>query len=111
MRNTRLRIGLVLLLVISMSGCLGLHEGATQRSFGEMADDSMIVTAVNTHALRTPELSFFDVSVESHRGVVILYGNVVSAAVEQELVNFTRGLKGVAEVQSRLIVIPATPRR
>ena len=99
----------ILLLVVGLMGCRGLHEGASQRSMGELADDSMIVTAINTHALRTPELSFFDVSAESHRGVVILYGNVVRAAVEKEFVAFVRGLKAVKDVQSRLIVIPPTP--
>ena len=108
---TRLRHRLILLLILGLCGCRGLHEGATQRSLGEVTDDAMIVATVNSHALRTKGLSFFDVSVESHRGVVILYGNVATAAAEAELVNFARGVKGVKEVQSRLIVIPAMPAR
>ena len=106
-----MRHWLVVLIFAGLCGCRGLHEGATERSIGEIADDTMIVSTVNTHALRAPSLSFFDISVESHRGVVILYGNVTTAAAEKDLVEFARGVKGVKDVQSRLIVIPAVPGR
>ena len=105
----RLRHRLIVFLVLSLLGCRGLHDGQTQRTFGEITDDSLIVTTVNAHVLRSAELSFFDVSAEAHRGNVILYGNVTSTAAEKELVGFCRNIKGVKAVQSRLIVIPPAP--
>ena len=97
------------LLLVGLNGCAGMQEGSTARTAGEVVDDSYISAAINRALLADAELSFLDINVDVNRGVVILQGNVTTAAAEQKLTALARTIRGVRMVKSRLILVPGTP--
>lgn len=111
----RIRPGLVLLLSVLVSvaplgGCRGMQEGSPNRSIGELVDDTYITSAINRALLADPELSFLEIDIDVHRGAVVLNGRVPSFDAERKLVELARGVRGVTGVQSRLVMLPGTPR-
>jgi osmotically-inducible protein OsmY len=47
--------------------------------------------------------------VDVRLGVVVLQGAVPSREAEAKLVTLAKGVRGVREVQSRLVIVPGTP--
>ena len=106
-RQVTIALGAVALLAVT--GCAGMQEGSTARTAGEVFDDTYISGAINKALLSDAELSFLDVNVDVHRGVVTLNGNATTAAAEQKLVALAKSIRGVQDVKSRLIILPGTP--
>ena len=86
-----------------------MYEGSTQRTVGETIDDGYITTTINRALLSDPELSFLEIDVDVRLGVVVLNGAVPTRAAESKLVGLAKGVRGVKEVQSRLVIVPGTP--
>lgn len=91
------------------SGCQSLSSGAyaeeEERTLGEVADDLSITTAVRARLLRDDEVRSRDISVETRRGVVTLFGHVGTTEMEQRVLDLARGLPKVVAVESRLVVL------
>lgn len=91
------------------TGCKPLSSGAyaeqEQRTLGEVADDFNISSAVRARLLRDDEIRIRDVSVETRRGVVTLFGHVATKKMEQRALELAGGLPNVVAVQSRLVVL------
>ncbi len=100
---------LVILCLPLLGACQGMQEGSNQRTVGETVDDSYINAAVNRTLLSDPELSFLEIDVDVRLGVVVLQGAVPSRDAERRLVALAQGVRGVREVQSRLVIVPGTP--
>lgn len=94
-----------------LTGCAPLSPGADadqeQRTVGEVADDFNISSAVRARLIRDEQVRFRDISVETRRGVVTLFGHVATAEVEQRAMDLARGIPNVVSVQSRLVVLEA----
>lgn len=100
---------LVLALLVLGTGCKPLTSGAyaeqEERTLGEVADDFNITSAVRARLLRDDEIRSRDISVETRRGVVTLYGHVATAQMEQRAIELAGALPNVVAVQSRLVVL------
>jgi hyperosmotically inducible protein len=111
-RNRRGRPVLLLLTVLAMpllGACQGMYEGSERRTVGETVDDSYVNAAINRALLADAELSFLEIDVDVRLGVVVLQGAVPSREAEAKLVAVAKGVRGVREVQSRLVIVPGTP--
>ena len=108
-RCRQLTIALGAVALLAMTGCAGMQAGSTARTAGEVFDDTYISGAINKALLSDAELSFLDINVDVHRGVVTLNGNATTAAAEQKLVVLAKSIRGVQDVKSRLIILPGTP--
>lgn len=97
----------LLFVVVLLAGCRGVYDGE-QRTIGEITDDTYITTTMTARLVKDEELSALDIDVDVFRGVVSLHGNVRTEAAEARAVELARGIKGVKEVRSRLIVVPDT---
>ncbi|MGH8027011.1 MAG: BON domain-containing protein [Pseudoxanthomonas sp.] len=75
---------------------------------GEVVDDAWITTKVKTDLLATKDVSGTGINVDTKNGVVTLTGSVKSKAEADKAVSVARGIKGVAKVDSKLTVSPAT---
>ena len=103
----------ILILTVAMlllgSGCQPLSSGAyveeEERTLGEVADDFNITSGVKARLLRDEAIRGRDISVETRRGVVTLYGHVATERMEQRAVELAGGLPNVVGVQSRLVVL------
>ena len=80
---------------LSVAGCAGTP---TQASAGDMLDDSVITAKVKAALLKDPVVSGLAVSVETHKGMVLLNGFVKTAAerdLAQKLAHETAGVTHV----------------
>ncbi len=91
------------------TGCQPLSSGAyaeeEERTLGEVADDFNITSAVRARLLRDDGIRSRDISVETRRGIVTLYGHVATEQMERRALELARGLPNVVDVQSRLVVL------
>lgn len=91
------------------AGCQPLTSGAyaeeEERTLGEVTDDFNITSAVRARLLRDDEIRSRDISVETRRGIVTLFGHVATAKMEQRAIELVRGLPNVVDVRSRLVVL------
>jgi osmotically-inducible protein OsmY len=112
----RLTLKLVCLsLVLSLTACAAAVVGGAARggSSGDRAaqtdpaavNDASITSAINASYVRDDLVSAFDVSVNTYRGTVTLYGRVASEQAARRAVDLARSVTGVGRVVSRLTVV------
>ena len=103
MKLIRIGLGLTLCLVllVAMLGCVGSR---TQESTGELLDDNVITAKVKAALLADPDVSGFQVSVETFKAVVQLSGFVDTAAQARKAVQIARGVSGVKSVKNSMII-------
>ena len=89
-----------MVLLLALSGCASL----TGRTAGEIIDDSSITTAINVEIVKSPELKYLKINVDTFRGHVTLTGAVPSKSAEQKLIEIANGVRGVKSVKSNLII-------
>ncbi|BAU48851.1 transporter [Sulfurifustis variabilis] len=98
---------LVLLALVAgfsaMAGCAG---GPTRASTGEYIDDSVVTSKVKTALFRDPDVSGFQVSVETHKGQVQLSGFVDTPEQKARAERVARSVEGVRSVTNSIIVKP-----
>lgn len=89
-----------LFLLSALTGCASL----TGRTAGEIIDDSSITTAINVEIIKSPELKYLKINVDTFKGHVTLTGVVPSKSAEQKLIEIASGVRGVKSVKSNLII-------
>lgn len=88
------------LLLAALAGCASV----TGRTVGEIVDDSAITSAINLEIIKSPELKYLKINVDSFRGYVTLTGVVPSKNAELKLLEIARGVRGVKGVKSNLMI-------
>lgn len=76
----------------------------TRESTGEYLDDTVITTKIKTLLAKDALLKSFAVSAETFRGIVILSGFVNEQSQIDQAVSIAKGVKGVKEVKSNLVI-------
>jgi hyperosmotically inducible protein len=100
-RNVVIRC-LVLLMMIAVFA--GYASTAKSESTGEYVDDSVITTKVKALLANEDFLKSFQISVETHKGVVQLSGFVDSESTVNKAGQIASSVKGVSSVKNDLIV-------
>lgn len=96
-----MRIFLISIFLLSvLYGCASL----TGRTAGEIVDDSSITTAINVEIIKSPELKYLKINVDTFRGHVTITGTVPSKSAEQKLIEIAKGVRGVKSVKSNLLI-------
>src|ERR1043166_10026001 len=85
-------------LALSGTGCAGDRY---QRSTGTYLDDKGITTRVKTALFRDPNVSGFDVHVNTFRGDVQLTGFVDTPEQKERTAQLAREIKGVQSVTNK----------
>ena len=114
--NRVLSLGLMVLLVMSLPGCLvltagtagvvGYQLGKNDQPVGDQVDDASITTAVKASLLTAPGVDSLRVHVTTVDGVVTLDGSLSSEEMIERAVKATRETSGVRSVDSKLTLIP-----
>lgn len=71
---------------------------------GQYIDDSVITAKVKAALLKDPVVSGFAVSVETHKGIVLLSGFVQSDSQAQRAAEIASGVQGVVTVKNALAI-------
>lgn len=92
-------------LVAAGAGAEAAYVGTQEnRSAGETVDDQLIVASVKTRFLADPDISGFDINVDSYKGIVTLRGYVESAREIERATGVALGVSGVKQVVSKLVL-------
>lgn len=100
----RTRAVLIIAIIMALPLLQACAATATRESTGEYLDDTAITFKVKTQLIGDPTISGFGISVETFRGRVLLSGFVNSQAQIDRAVALARGVFGVREVQSALVI-------
>jgi len=85
------------LTLVTMLGCAATQ---TRESTGQFVDDAAITTKVKAAILDRPTLKLLDIHVETDRGVVHLWGVVVSQSMIDEAGRVAGSVAGVKSVKN-----------
>ena len=112
--NDVIRLAGVVLCLGLLGGCAaavvggaaagGYYVGQDERTASEIAQDATITSTVNTRYIRDDLVKARHINVDTHRGVVTLYGKVPSQAAASRAVAIARGVDGVRQVNSKLTI-------
>ena len=91
----------VTLATITTTGCSSKEY---KRSSGEYLDDQTLTARVKSALFADPNVSGFQVNVDSYKGVVSLSGFVDTAAQKARAEDIARQVNGVRQVQNNLSV-------
>jgi len=95
----------LLILVVMMAGTFAACASTrTHESTGEYVDDSVITTKVLSLLAADDFLKSFQISVETHKGIVQLSGFVDSQKSVDKAVQITKSVNGVKSVRNDLII-------
>ena len=75
------------------------------RTVGEITDDTGIHGIVKTRLLRDDQTQGLRIDVEVDRGIVTLFGRVSSETERRRALELAGSVKGVVEVEDRLVVV------
>jgi osmotically-inducible protein OsmY len=94
---------------VAISGCAAALLGSAgsgyeDRTASRIAEDSAISGTVKSKLVAAPDVKAVDVNVETHEGVVSLYGDVRTAAQRVAAERVARTVKGVTGVKNQLRV-------
>ncbi|MEI6314432.1 MAG: BON domain-containing protein [Syntrophus sp. (in: bacteria)] len=91
----------LLMMIATLAACVSTPK---EESTGEFIDDSVTTTKVKSLIASDDFLKSFQISVESHKGIVQLSGFVDSQKAVSQAGQVTRGVEGVKSVKNDLIV-------
>lgn len=101
------KFALACLIATPVVGC-GIGSAPTgtyqQRSAGDTVDDQLIVTKIKSQLLADPEVHGLQINVDSFKGFVTLEGFVKTPNEAERAIYLARGVSGVREIRSRLVV-------
>ncbi len=100
-RNVVIYFLALLMMIATLAACVSTPK---EESTGEFIDDSVITTKVKSLIASDDFLKSFQISVESHKGIVQLSGFVDSQKAVSQAGQVTRGVEGVKSVKNDLIV-------
>ncbi len=87
---------------LTTTGCT--HSKETRRTTGQYLDDQTITARVKSALFADPNVSGFQVNVDTYQGVVSLSGFVDTAAQKAKAEDVARQVSGVRQVQNNLSV-------
>jgi hyperosmotically inducible protein len=93
-------------LAVGGAGVAGYQVGKDDRSLGTKVDDAAITSGVKAKLVNDGRVNALDVNVDTYEGVVTLHGHVSSRDAAGRAVQLARSVKGVKDVQSRLVIVP-----
>ncbi|WP_045220656.1 BON domain-containing protein [Desulfonatronum thioautotrophicum] len=96
-----LSYSVIILLIVAFAGCAST---STRDSTGEYFDDAVITTKVKTLLAADDFLKSFQISVDTHDGIVQLSGHVNNQEAVHKAVEIARSVQGVRSVKNDLIV-------
>jgi hyperosmotically inducible protein len=112
--NVLIRSVMMAMVVSLLGGCAaavvggaaagGYYVGKDDRSVSEISSDTTITSTINTRYIQDNVVKARQINVDTHRGVVTLYGKVASQDVASRAVAIARGVKGVKQVVSKLTI-------
>ncbi len=82
----------------------GCASGPQRESTGEILDDSVITSKVKTALFRDPDVSGFQVKVETYKGQVQLSGFVDTPRQKAKTEEIARTVSGVRSVMNDIVV-------
>jgi osmotically-inducible protein OsmY len=88
---------LTILMVLAVVGCAPTN---TREGTGEYIDDTVITTKVKAAIVNDPDLSSFEINVETFKGVVQLSGFVSTKSDIDKAIKLAREVKGVNSVKN-----------
>ena len=104
-RNNATWIALCALLGVALAGCAATR---TQRTTGEVVDDSTITTHVKSALGDDSRTKTRDIDVQTRRGTVQLNGFVDSTDSKSRAAELARDVRGVQKVDNNLVVRDTT---
>ncbi|MCK9197371.1 MAG: BON domain-containing protein [Syntrophales bacterium] len=100
-RNIVIHFLVLLMLIATIGACASTPQ---KSSTGEYVDDSVITTKIKAKLAGDDFLKSFQISVESHKGIVQLSGFVDSQQSVEKAGQIARDIQGVQSVRNDLIV-------
>ena len=82
----------------------GYNAGGDQRMAGRISQDAALTSAVKAKLIKSRDVQVSDVSVDTYEGVVILRGEVSTAARRAAVERVARSVEGVKGVRNELRV-------
>lgn len=88
-------------LAVMLAGCAA---DGSQRSTGQVIDDTAILTKTKAALVNDPVVSGMAINVDVERGVVTLDGAVNGEVEKQKAEQIARGVDGVRAVENNIVV-------
>lgn len=100
-----IKLAICIVLVSGFAGCASTPKNeTTERTAGQVLDDSVITTKVKSAIFEEPTLKVFQINVKTYQGKVLLSGFVDSQQTVQKAGEVARAVAGVVAVENSLVV-------
>lgn len=96
-------------LVIGGAAVGGYYVGKDDRSADTIAKDGAITASVKSRFIGDKYVDAFDINVDTHEGVVTLYGDVTNTIAREQAEKLASGVNGVQKVENQIRVIRKVP--
>jgi hyperosmotically inducible protein len=93
-------------LAVGAGGYLGYEALKDDRAIPTKLDDATITATVERKLVEDPDVSAWDVDVDTYEGVVTLHGDVPDPEAELRAMRLAESVKGVVAVRSELVIVP-----
>jgi hyperosmotically inducible protein len=113
-QRTVLYVAVLVLSLGGLAGCVplvvggaaagGYYAGKDDRPVGQIIDDTGIELSIKASYATDSDISVWDIKVDSHDGVVKLFGTVPSREVGRKAVKLAEEVRGVNDVVDNLTV-------
>ena len=85
-------------------GVAGYTAATSDKTAGEMVDDSLIASRVKTELLKSPLVRGLNINVDVDLGIVYLTGVATDQREIEEAIRLSRAVQGVRQVRSNLVL-------
>jgi hyperosmotically inducible protein len=85
-------------------GVAGYAAATSDKTAGEMVDDSLIASRVKTELLKSAVVRGLNINVDVDLGIVYLTGVATDQREIEEAIRLSRGVEGVRQVRSNLVL-------
>lgn len=92
--------------VVGGAAAGGYYVGQDERKFGTIMSDAGITSGINAELIKAKGISSMNIDVDTHKGVVTLYGHVQSRTIERRVLDICRKHEGVKKCISKLVIKP-----
>jgi len=109
----------IVMMSVAMTGCVplviggaavgGYYLGKDDRSADTIAKDGAITASVKSRFIGDKYVDAFDINVDTHEGVVTLYGDVTNTIAREQAEKLASGVSGVQKVENQIRVIRKVP--
>jgi hyperosmotically inducible periplasmic protein len=105
--NKKFALPVMLFAAVLAAGCAstsGSKQDSSQKSEGQVVDDTLITSKVKAALLADPDVAGLKIHVDTAKGKVTLKGEVKSLALWRKAESLTRGVEGVQAVNNQLVI-------